>query len=547
VRAAFAARVEGMEPAAPIQRTLGEYAFVPTLRPATLRVPAVGNGSFELGDQGTGLGIAVRLVGAEASQAAVSDGLVVYPSDEGRTWMLDVNAEGVEDYIAFERAPARPEVAYEVDLGDDVAGLRLVENVLEFLDAQGAPRLRLAKAVVTDARGTREPMDISVEGCAVDTNPAAPWDRAPTNPGARYCTVRLSWADVDTLEDGPLLVDPAWQTTGSMAGPRAFSRGLGLNVGRILVFGGREIVFGSYNITLLPTAELYDPGTGTFSSTGSLNQVGIPTVRSIVLGDGRVLTSLGAIERYSPTTGTWQFVLANAGNISDLVPLADGRVMLLSSAPPNQPHRLWNLTTLATTNIASPSGTSGTAAQLADGRILTRNIGVGNVAGSEPLFTLANLSDVWAELHVFPRDLGKINEGQMVTIHSQEGEREAQAPITMLLPTTDPLSQTVIAIVTIANPKEIWRPGTIVTGDVLIEEKSVPILIKVTALQNSQGSPVVFIKVGNQYEMRPVKLGENDGVWVEVKSGLKAGTHYVTANSFLIKADIEKSGAEHDH
>jgi cobalt-zinc-cadmium efflux system membrane fusion protein len=182
-----------------------------------------------------------------------------------------------------------------------------------------------------------------------------------------------------------------------------------------------------------------------------------------------------------------------------------------------------------------------------DGRILTRNIGVGNVAGSEPLFTLANLSDVWAELHVFPRDLGKINEGQMVTIHSQEGEREAQAPITMLLPTTDPLSQTVIAIVTIANPKEIWRPGTIVTGDVLIEEKSVPILIKVTALQNSQGSPVVFIKVGNQYEMRPVKLGENDGVWVEVKSGLKAGTHYVTANSFLIKADIEKSGAEHDH
>nr|WP_284498389.1 efflux RND transporter periplasmic adaptor subunit [Legionella maioricensis] len=182
-----------------------------------------------------------------------------------------------------------------------------------------------------------------------------------------------------------------------------------------------------------------------------------------------------------------------------------------------------------------------------DGRILTRNISVGNVAGSEPLFTLANLADVWAELHVFPRDLGKVNEGQMVTIRSQEEDREVQAPITMLLPTTDPLSQTVIAIVTIANPKEIWRPGTIVTGDVLIEEKSVPILIKATALQNSKNSPVVFIKVGNQYEKHPVKLGENDGVWVEVKSGLKAGTLYVTANSFLIKADIEKSGAEHDH
>lgn len=182
-----------------------------------------------------------------------------------------------------------------------------------------------------------------------------------------------------------------------------------------------------------------------------------------------------------------------------------------------------------------------------DGRILNRNISAGNVAGSEPLFTLANLSDVWAELHVFPRDLGKVNEGQMVTIHSQEEDREVQAPIAMLLPTTDPLSQTVIAIVTIANPKEVWRPGTIVRGDVLIAEKSVPVLIKSSALQNDKNSTVVFITKGNQYEMRPVQLGENDGEWVEVKNGLKPGINYVATNSFLIKADIEKAGAEHDH
>lgn len=182
-----------------------------------------------------------------------------------------------------------------------------------------------------------------------------------------------------------------------------------------------------------------------------------------------------------------------------------------------------------------------------DGRILTRNISVGNVAGSEPLFTLVNLSDVWAELHVFPRDLGKINEGQAVTIHSEEDDNEVQAPITMLLPTTDPLSQTVIAIVTIANPDKIWRPGTIVRGDVLITEKPVSILIKAAAVQNYKDSTVVFINKGDQYEMRPVTLGEKDSEWVEVIRGLKAGTNYVTNNSFLIKADIEKSGAEHDH
>jgi cobalt-zinc-cadmium efflux system membrane fusion protein len=182
-----------------------------------------------------------------------------------------------------------------------------------------------------------------------------------------------------------------------------------------------------------------------------------------------------------------------------------------------------------------------------DGRILTRNITPGNVAGTEALFTIANLSNVWAELHVFPRDLGKINEGQMVTIHSQEEDREVSAPITMILPTTDPLSQTVIAIVTIANPSEEWRPGTIVRADVLIAEKPVSLMVKTSALQNVKEDTVIFIKVGNQYEMRKVELGEKDNQWVEVKSGLKPGTSYVVSNSFLIKADIEKSGAEHEH
>ncbi|HHU0079802.1 TPA: efflux RND transporter periplasmic adaptor subunit [Legionella pneumophila] len=182
-----------------------------------------------------------------------------------------------------------------------------------------------------------------------------------------------------------------------------------------------------------------------------------------------------------------------------------------------------------------------------EGRILSRNITPGNVAGTEPLFTIANLSNVWAELHVFPRDLEKINEGQMVTIHSQEKDREVSAPITMILPTTDPLSQTVIAIVTVDNLSGEWRPGTIVRADVLIAEKKVPLMVKTSALQNVNKKTVLFIKVGDQYEMREVELGAKDNEWAEVRGGLKPGTHYVISNSFLIKADIEKSGAEHEH
>jgi cobalt-zinc-cadmium efflux system membrane fusion protein len=44
-----------------------------------------------------------------------------------------------------------------------------------------------------------------------------------------------------------------------------------------------------------------------------------------------------------------------------------------------------------------------------------------------------------------------------------------------------------------------------------------------------------------------LELGRRDGENVEVLGGLEPGTEYVTGNSYLIKADIEKSGASHDH
>jgi cobalt-zinc-cadmium efflux system membrane fusion protein len=44
-----------------------------------------------------------------------------------------------------------------------------------------------------------------------------------------------------------------------------------------------------------------------------------------------------------------------------------------------------------------------------------------------------------------------------------------------------------------------------------------------------------------------LELGRGDSDWVEVLDGLEPGEIYVTGNSYLIKADIEKSGATHDH
>ena len=86
-----------------------------------------------------------------------------------------------------------------------------------------------------------------------------------------------------------------------------------------------------------------------------------------------------------------------------------------------------------------------------------------------------------------------------------------------------------------------------VTADVVISETEVPLAVKETGLQRFRDFTVVFAQVGETYEVRMLELGARDGEHVEVLEGIKPGTSYVAEQSFLIKADIEKSGASHDH
>lgn len=181
------------------------------------------------------------------------------------------------------------------------------------------------------------------------------------------------------------------------------------------------------------------------------------------------------------------------------------------------------------------------------GVILSRNTNVGDVAGDEELFTIADLSAVWAKFHIFPKDTPRIQEGQTVRVHTLDEKVEASASIKLLLPTADALSQTHIAIVELDNADGHWRPGVTVEGDVAVSEMNASIAIPKTALQNMEEQTVVFVKNGDAYEMRPVKTGKSDGTNVEILSGLKAGESYVRDGSFIIKADIMKSGAAHEH
>lgn len=180
------------------------------------------------------------------------------------------------------------------------------------------------------------------------------------------------------------------------------------------------------------------------------------------------------------------------------------------------------------------------------GVILVRSTNIGDVAGDSSMFTIANVSDVWAEFHVFPRDIDRIRNGQSVRVTSFEGQHTGEAPITVLSPLAESSSQTVVARVTLNNTEGSWRSGMTVRGDVAVNEKQVPLAVKTSAIQRMEGKSVVFVQEGERYVMRDIKTGLSDEEWTEVKEGLKPGDIYVSENSFMIKADIGKAGAEHE-
>ncbi|MAM34921.1 MAG: efflux transporter periplasmic adaptor subunit [Micavibrio sp.] len=182
-----------------------------------------------------------------------------------------------------------------------------------------------------------------------------------------------------------------------------------------------------------------------------------------------------------------------------------------------------------------------------DGVILKRETNIGDVTNGNELFVIADLSTVWAKYHIFPRDVPYIKKGQSVVVHTLDEKTRQNTQISMLFPTTDALSQTVIAIAELSNESGVWRPGMTIEGDIKVGEKQAAIAVPRSALQFIEEQQVIFIKEGNTYEPRPVKIGMTGTENVEITSGLKSGETYVSAGSFVIKADILKGTAAHEH
>ena len=181
------------------------------------------------------------------------------------------------------------------------------------------------------------------------------------------------------------------------------------------------------------------------------------------------------------------------------------------------------------------------------GVVAERNGNPGDVTFDRALYVITDPAQTTVVFNIFPKDLGAIQPGMSVQIETMEGTAIATARLGQYLPDGNAEAGTALVRASVPNRGGRLRPGMALRGRVTINAVQVPLAVRTEALQRFRDFTVVFANYGEDYEVRMLELGRKSPEWTEVLSGIKPGTPYAAKGAFLIRADIEKSGASHDH
>jgi cobalt-zinc-cadmium efflux system membrane fusion protein len=181
------------------------------------------------------------------------------------------------------------------------------------------------------------------------------------------------------------------------------------------------------------------------------------------------------------------------------------------------------------------------------GVVAERNGNPGDVTFDRALYVIIDPAQTTVVFNIFPKDLGAIQPGMAVQIETMEGTAIAAARLGQYLPDGNAEAGTALVRASVPNRDGRLRPGMALRGRVTINAVQVPLAVRTEALQRFRDFTVVFANYGQDYEVRMLELGRKSPEWTEVLSGIKPGTPYAAKGAFLIRADIEKSGASHDH
>jgi cobalt-zinc-cadmium efflux system membrane fusion protein len=182
-----------------------------------------------------------------------------------------------------------------------------------------------------------------------------------------------------------------------------------------------------------------------------------------------------------------------------------------------------------------------------DGTVISKRITLGEMRKEDDqAFMISDLSSLWVNLSVSQKHLTHVKEGQTVIVSSGNGIPDSEGTIAYLEPVIGDKTRSAIARVVIPNPDKKWRPGLFVTAKVTVDSVDAPVVVSKTAVQKIEGKTVIFVREGEGFESKSVKLGRVNGSHVEIVAGISPGDQYAAKQTFLLKAELGKSEA-HDN
>ncbi len=182
------------------------------------------------------------------------------------------------------------------------------------------------------------------------------------------------------------------------------------------------------------------------------------------------------------------------------------------------------------------------------GTVIQKDVTPGQVVSEKDvLYTVADLGTVWIDLSVHREDFSRLKVGQEVLVRMDKDSPPVGSRLSYLSPIGSENTQAMLARIEVPNPHGVWRPGLYVDGQVTLEMEEVPMAVSEDAIQTLDGKEVVFVREDDAFEAREVELGVRDGEWAQLLSGAAPGEVYCAGNSFVLKAELGKGEAKHEH
>ena len=179
----------------------------------------------------------------------------------------------------------------------------------------------------------------------------------------------------------------------------------------------------------------------------------------------------------------------------------------------------------------------------------TRSVEKEALTSRKAAFVIADLSKVWVDISIYPSDFANVKKGHEVSVRLNDGKPPAQGKILFVSPNIQEETRTGFARVVLDNADGRFHPGVFLKAEIAIGSRVVKIRIPKEAVQTGSSGKVVFVKEGDAFVPRPVRLGAENHKFVEVSSGLKAGDVFVSKGAFTLKAQLGKAafGDGHNH